>query len=73
MVLLTGSSERIFRMRVSSTITGGLPCPAGVAPPHRLVLPPCGSTGVPSAMQSRTMAATLPRCLDGRTAQSAGA
>src|SRR6266702_70412 len=72
MVLLTGSSERIRRMRVSATMTGGLPCPDGVAPPHRLVFPPCGGTGVSCAMQRRTMAATC-SVVDGSTTQSAGA
>src|SRR3569833_3770267 len=56
MVLPTGStfSTRFIRDRLSTTAR---PDPSGAAPPDKLVLPPCGTTGTPCSVQARTTAA----------------
>src|SRR5437879_11954293 len=71
MELLAASTPRTLRMRARLTMTGGDPWASGTAPPHRLVLPPCGRIGTPCATHRRTTAATC-GVLDGSTTQAAG-
>ncbi|CFW09266.1 Uncharacterised protein [Bordetella pertussis] len=57
MVLATVSSARIAFMR--SRLSTTLACAAsGVAPPHRPVLPPRGTTGTPACWHSARQRAT---------------
>ena len=68
--LLATSIERMRRMRARLITTGARLSARGTAPSHRLVLPPCGTTGTPAAAQARTTAATC-SVVDGRTTQQA--
>ena len=64
----TSSARTRFMRDSESTIAS--PAVAGVAAPHMLVLPPCGTMGTPPSAQSRTTAATC--SVDaGRTTASA--
>ena len=53
-------SRSIARTRLSrdSTSTISFPLEPGVAPPHKPVLPPCGTIGTPCSAQQPTTAAT---------------
>jgi hypothetical protein len=52
----TSSSRTRFMRESDNTIAS--PALPGVAAPHRLVLPPCGTIGTPFSAQSRTTTAT---------------
>jgi hypothetical protein len=52
-VLLAGSSARTLFMRERFTITC-VPEASGVAPPHMLVLPPCGTMATRASASSAT-------------------
>ena len=61
------ATTRLRQLRLSTTAR---PDSSGVAAPHRLVLPPCGTMGTPAAAQVRTTAATS-AVQPGRATQSA--
>ncbi len=68
-VLATGSTSRIVRIRPSDSTTW-VPESSGTPPATRPVLPPCGTIATPAAWQAVTTAATS--AVDpGRTTASA--
>src|SRR6218665_3188502 len=68
---LAVSMARTARMRARLMSIGAAPSGHGTEPPHRLVLPPCASTGTRNRPAMRTAAATC--CVqDGSTTQAAG-
>ncbi|VEI23582.1 Uncharacterised protein [Bordetella bronchiseptica] len=70
--VIVSLSVSMARTRFSRVVdsTTALPLSSGVAPPHRPVLPPCGTSGAPCAWHNRTTAATS-SALPGRATASA--